>query len=66
LDNLGIVIDASSANEVYAKSIGKTTKELTKSERAQALTNAVVKQGKEEMEQAGEVALSTSERWAKL
>lgn len=42
LDNLGIVVDAAKANEVYAASIGKSASQLTEAEKKQALFNAVV------------------------
>lgn len=66
LDNLGIVIKQSEAQEEYAKSIGKTVNQLTEAEKKQALINAVVKQGREELEQAGEVSLTMAERQAQL
>lgn len=66
LDNLGIVIKQSEAQEAYAKSIGKTVNELTEAEKKQALVNAVVAQGKEELANAGEVALTMAERQAQL
>ena len=66
LDNLGIVIKQSEAQEEYAKSIGKTVSQLTEAEKKQALINAVVKQGKEELAAAGEVALTMAERQAQL
>ena len=46
LDNLGITIDAASANEEYAKSIGKVASQLTEQERKQALINATLAQSK--------------------
>lgn len=66
LDNLGIVIKQSEAQEEYAKSIGKTVNQLTEAEKKQALINAVVKQGKEELAEAGDVALTMAERQAQL
>ena len=46
LDNLGITIDAASANEEYAKSIGKVASQLTEQEKKQALINATLAQSK--------------------
>lgn len=43
LDNLGIVVDAKSANEAYAASIGKTAAQLSEQEQKQALVNAVIR-----------------------
>lgn len=45
LDNLGIIVDAATANEAYATSIGKTVAQLSEEEKKQALINAVVAQG---------------------
>lgn len=42
LDNLGIQVNLAEANEVYAKSIGKSVDELTKAEQQTALTNQVM------------------------
>lgn len=66
LDNLGIVIDAAEANELFAKSIGKTADELTEAERKQALVNVVVEQGKEELRNSGPVISDTQERLDRL
>lgn len=62
LDNLGITINATQANEEYAKSIGKTAKELTDAEKKQALINKVVADGKKELEAMGEIALTDPEK----
>lgn len=45
LDNLGIIVDAATANQTYADSIGKTVAQLSEEEKKQALINAVVAQG---------------------
>ena len=66
LDNLWIVINAEEANEKYAQSIWKTAKELTDAEKKQALVNAVIAQGKEELANAWEVQLTMQEKIAKL
>lgn len=42
LDNLGIQVSLKDANEEYAKSVGKSTDELTKAERTTALMNQVL------------------------
>ena len=49
LDNLGIIVNATEANEEYAKSIGKTASQLTDAEKKQALINKVVSAGKKEL-----------------
>ena len=46
LDNLGIVVDAATANEEYARSIGKVASQLSEQEKKQALVNAVMQQSK--------------------
>ena len=66
LDNLWIVVNAEEANQKYADSIGKTVDQLTDAEKKQALVNAVVSQGKKELEEAWEVQLTMQERLAKI
>jgi len=66
LDNLGIIIDADSTYESYAKSIGKSKDELTKAEKTQALLNATLATGNEMLSKAGGLAednASAFERW---
>lgn len=46
LRNAGINVMAGKAMDDYAASVGKTTKDLTEAERAQAVLNAVLKDGK--------------------
>jgi phage-related protein len=46
LRNAGINVMAGRAIEDYAKSVGKATKDLTEAERAQAVLNAVLEDGK--------------------
>lgn len=45
LDNLGIIVNAAEANQIYADSIGKSVAQLSEQEKKQALINAVVLQG---------------------
>jgi phage-related protein len=45
LRNAGININAAKAQEDYAKSIGKTTKDLSEAEKGQAVLNAVLQEG---------------------
>lgn len=66
LDNLWIVIKQSEAQEIYAKQLWKTVDQLTEAEKKQALTNAVVAQGKEELAQAGEVQETMQEKLARV
>jgi phage-related protein len=46
LRNAGLNVQAGKAVDDYAKSVGKTTKELTDAERSQAVLNAVLESGK--------------------
>lgn len=66
LDNLGIVVNSTEANEEYAKSIGKTVSQLTDAEKKQALINKVVADGRKEMQAMGDIELTTAEKKAKL
>lgn len=66
LDNLWITIKLWEAQETYAKILWKTVEEMTDQEKKQALINAVVSQWKQELESAGDVALTTAERQAQL
>jgi hypothetical protein len=51
LDNLGIVLDAAKAEEIYAEALGKTVEELTAYEKSQSFAKAatieIAKAGKE-------------------
>jgi len=62
LDNLWIVINQTEAQEEYAKQLWKTASQLTEAEKKQALVNAVVKQGKQELLETWELQLTMAER----
>ena len=62
LDNLGIVVKQEEAQEKYAKMLGKTTKELTAEEKAEALQKVTLEALREELEKAGDVQLTMQER----
>ena len=66
LDNLGIVVNQTEAQKAYADSIGKTVEQLSEREKKQALINAVVTQGKTELENAGNATLDFAGKQAKL
>jgi hypothetical protein len=66
LDNLGITVKVGEVNEQYAASIGKVASELTAEEQKMALVNAVVSQGKTELANMGEVALTNQEKLAQM
>jgi len=62
LDNLGITIKLGEAQEMYAQKLGKTAAELTDAEKKQSLLNAVMESGKKELQEAGEVQVTTAEK----
>ena len=66
LDNLGIVVNQTEAQKAYAESIGKTVEQLSEREKKQALINAVVAQGKTELEWLWESTLGFSDKQEKL
>jgi len=53
LDNLGIIVKVSEANEAYAKKLGKTADRLTEAEKKQAFLNATIREGEELMGRLG-------------
>ena len=70
LRNAGLNVQAGQAMEEYAKSVGKSTKDLTDSERAQAVLNATLESGKtvagayaEAMKEPGKVLRSFPGWW---
>jgi hypothetical protein len=62
LDNLGITITASQAQEIYAKELGKVATALTDVEKKEALKFAVLKQGNAQVERAGELQFTYNQR----
>lgn len=66
LDNLGIVVNSTEANEEYAKSIGKAASQLTDAEKKQALINKVIADGRKEMQAMGDIPLSNKEKMEKF
>lgn len=62
LDNTGIVINATDAQNAYAESIGKTRSELTETEKKIATTNAFLEKAEEELKNIAPTAggISTS------
>lgn len=55
LDNLGISLKMNEAYEIYAQTLGKTSKELTEQEKKQAFANAALIKGREAAEALGGV-----------
>ncbi|MCK9520187.1 MAG: hypothetical protein M0R74_14360, partial [Dehalococcoidia bacterium] len=66
LDNLGILVNLTEANEEYAKSLGKTAKELSEADKQQALLNAVIKQGQSTIDQQALASRTAAESVAVL
>jgi hypothetical protein len=61
LDEFGIIVSLSEAQQQYATSIGKTIKQLSASERQQAFANAVTAEGTEKYKKFN-VALTETEK----
>ena len=66
LDNLGILIDVGTANENYAKSIGKTADQLTDQEKKQAFVNEALNAGAENLEKLGGVSETSVDKFGQL
>ena len=62
LDNLGIMVYVEKANEEYAKTLGKTSSELTDQEKKTAFNTATMKEAKKLVETLGEENLTTRDR----
>lgn len=61
LDNLGIIVDVSKANETYAKTLGKTATQLTDAEKKQAFMNATLAGGEDLVKRIGGEGITTAE-----
>lgn len=66
LDNLGLTIKVSEANEAYAKSVGKTVEELTAEELKIALLNEVLRAGDVLVDQVGGSTDSMTDSFERL
>lgn len=66
LDNLGIVVDAEANYQAYADSIGKTSEELSKAEKTQALLNGVLESSKGLLESTGGLTVDNAGKWEQL
>jgi len=62
LDNLGLTIKLDDANKKLAASLGKTVAELTKEEKALALTNEVIAAGAESVKRYSNAELTAKQR----
>lgn len=66
LQNLGLIVDSSKAQEDYAKSIGKTKQQLTEVEQRQAITNAVLSFSKNQLKDISLTATSATDSYKKF
>lgn len=66
LDNLGIVVDAEGTYGAYADSIGKSSSELTRSEKIQALLNKVIDEGNKLLDDAGGLVDDNAAKYERL
>ena len=62
LDNIWIIIDSEKAYEDYAKTLWKSSKELTNAEKTQALVNATLVEWRKALEEYGEPLPTMAER----
>lgn len=66
LDNLGIVIDTEKSYVKYAKTLGKTSRELTDLEKKQAFVNEALAIGLKNTEKLGDQTVTLTDKWDKL
>jgi len=66
LDNLGIVVDAETTYGAYAESIGKSSSELTRAEKVQALLTKVIEEGNSQLEAAGGLVEDNATKYEQL
>lgn len=66
LDNLGIVVDAEGTYGKYAESIGKSSSELTRAEKIQALLNKVLDEGNKMLEESGGLVDDNAAKYERL
>ncbi len=66
LDNLGIVVDAEGTYGAYAESIGKSSSELSRSEKIQALLNKVIQEGNVLLDEAGGLVDDNAAKYERL
>jgi len=66
LDNLGILIDVEKAQEEYAASMGKTSAQLSDTEKKQAFINKALEIGNRNLEAMGGVQESVAIKWERF
>lgn len=66
LDNLGLSVKLGEANEAYARSLGKSSEELTDAEKKQAFMNAALTAAAAKVEQLGGLQLNAADHGHQL
>lgn len=66
LRHAGIVFDETQAYKNYAKSVGKTTEELTDNEKRQVFLNKSLEVGQKTLDKLGPSQISVSDQWERL
>lgn len=66
LDNLGLSVKLGEAHEAYARSLGKSTEELTDAEKKQAFMNAALTAAAAKVEQLGGLQLNAADHGHQL
>ncbi len=66
IDNLGILVSVTDANDAYAASLGKTAAELDDFEKKQAFANAVLDAGMKNVRAMGGVTDAATDRYERL
>lgn len=66
LDNLGIMVSVTQANETYAESVGKTVAQLTEQEKKQALINQVLADAQQRNIESGNSAIQAADGFTRL
>ncbi len=66
LDDLGIILDSKNVYDSYAKSIGKSADELTRSEKIQAVLNNTLEEGNAMLEAAGGLVEDNAAQYEQL
>lgn len=66
LRHAGIVFDETEAYKSYAKSIGKTTEELTDNEKRQVFLNKALQVGQQTLDKLGPSQISVSDQWERF
>ena len=66
LDNLGLSVKLGEANDAYARSLGKTSEELTDAEKKQAFMNAAMDAAAVKVEQLGGLQLNAADKGHQL